>query len=331
MNSVGRKLRWGILSTARINRRFIPALRKSSRSELIACGGRDPERTGDFCVHWGIEEMEPGGASLLERPDIDVVYIPLPNSLHREWVIRAARAGKHILCEKPLGVNRVEAEAMAAAAAENGVVLLEAMAYRCHPQFLRLRELLRVGVVGKVRFTRSWFRFPLRVGDNIRWSPELGGGVLLDVGCYPVNFALAVAEELPERVSAVRHRGSTGVDILAAGWLEFPSGIVAQFDCAFILPYGVGAEVIGEEGVIRIVHPWQPDTDGKGSGLLRVAPDDSEVFIPTPVADPYLCEIQAMERAILDRIAPPYPVSESINNARVLEDLARVSDQELLL
>ncbi|MDP8237031.1 MAG: Gfo/Idh/MocA family oxidoreductase [Candidatus Erginobacter occultus] len=315
-------MRWGILSTARINRRFIPALRKSCRSELVACGGRDSERTRAFADCWEIGGAEPSCESVLARSDIDVVYIPLPNSLHREWAVRAARAGRHILCEKPLGVNRVEAEVMAAAAGENGVVLMEAMAYRCHPQFLRLRELLRAGAVGKVRLIRSWFRFSLPPGDNIRWLPELGGGVLLDVGCYPVNFALAVAGELPEAVSSTRRRGPTGVDILTAGRLEFPSGTVAQFDCSFVLPYGAGAEVIGEEGVIRIVHPWQPDTDGKGSGLIRVARDDSETAIPTTPADPYLCEIEAMEAAVLDGIPLPYPVSESLLNARVLESLA---------
>ncbi len=318
-----RKLRWGILSTARINRRFIPALKKSSRSELVAVGGRDPERTGSFACRWEAGDAEPSCGSVLERPDIDAVYIPLPNSLHREWGVRAARAGKHILCEKPLGVTATEAEEMAAAAAENGVVLMEAMAYRCHPQFLRLRELLREGGIGRVRLIRAWFRFTLPEEENIRWSPELGGGVLLDIGCYPVNFALAVAGEAPEKVSAVRRPGATGVDVLTAGRLEFPSGSVAQFDCSFILPYGTGAEVIGERGSIRIRHPWQPDTDGKGSGLVLITPDDRKVAIPIAPVDPYLCEIEAMERAVLDGVPPPYPIEESLLNARVLDALRR--------
>ncbi len=322
MNNKTRKLRWGILSTARINRRFIPALKKSSRSELVAVGGRDPGRTRDFARHWGIGEVEPTYQSVLDREDIGAVYIPLPNSLHKEWAVRAARAGKHIFCEKPLGASAAEAEEMAAAARENGVVLMEAMAYRCHPQFLRLIELLRAGAVGKVRLIRSWFRFTLSAGENIRWSPQLGGGALLDIGCYPVNFSLAVAGEAPESVSCVRRLGPTGVDILTAGRLEFPSGIVAQFDCSFVLPYGAAAEVIGEKGAIRIVHPWQPDTDGKGSGLIRVAPDDTETLIPTPPADPYLREIEAIERAVLDGLGSPYPVEESLLNARVLEALA---------
>ena len=322
MKGLGSKLRWGILSTARINRRFIPALKKAALSELVACGGRDPGRTCDFAARWGIGEAEPCCGSVLDRPDIDAVYIPLPNSLHREWAVRAARAGKHILCEKPLGLDGAEAEEMAAAARENGVVLMEAMAYRSHPQFLRLRELLREGAVGRVRLIRAWFRFTLPEGENIRWSPDLGGGVLLDVGCYPVNFALAVAGEAPESVSCVRRLGPTGVDVLTAGRLEFPSGTIAQFDCSFVLPYAVGAEVIGESGVIRIAHPWQPDTDGKGSGLVLVAPDDTETLLPTPAADPYLREIEAMERAVLHGIVPPYPVGESLLNARVLEALA---------
>jgi len=322
VNNSKRKLRWGILSTARINRRFIPALKRAARSELVACGGRDPERTCRFAASWGVGEAEPCCESVLDRSDIDAVYIPLPNSLHREWAVRAARAGKHILCEKPLGVSAAEAEEMAAAAAENGVVLMEAMAYRCHPQFFRLRELLREGAIGRIRLIRAWFRFTLPEGDNIRWSPQLGGGVLYDVGCYPVNFALAVAGEIPETVSCVRKSGPTGVDILTAGRLEFPSGTVAQFDCSFVLPYGVGAEVVGEGGVIRLHQPWQPDTDGKGSGLVLVAPDDSETLIATPPADPYLGEIEAIETVVLDGISPPYPVEESLATARVLEALA---------
>ncbi len=314
-------MRWGILSTARINRRFIPALRRACRSELVAVGGRDPARTEEFARRWGIGEFASSYEALLARPDIDVVYIPLPNSLHHPWVLAAARAGKHVLCEKPLGLSAAETGEMASAAAEKGVVLMEAMAYRFHPQFLRLQELLREGAIGRVRLIRAWFRFTLPEGENIRWAPELGGGVLLDVGCYPVNFALAVAGEQPERVSAVRKVGKRGVDVLTAARLEFPSGIVAQFDCSFVLPYGAGAEVIGEGGAIRIRHPWQPDTDGKSSGLVLIAPDDRETPIPTPRADPYLCEIEAMERAIFDRIPSPYPPEESVLNARILEDL----------
>jgi xylose dehydrogenase (NAD/NADP) len=325
LKASSQKLRWGILSTARINRRFIPALKRAARSEVIACGGRDPERTCNFADCWEIGEAEDSCQSVLGREDIDAVYIPLPNSLHREWTVRAAGAGKHVLCEKPLGVSAAEAKAMAVAARENGVVLMEAMAYRFHPQFLRLRELLREGVIGRVRLIRAWFRFTLPAGANIRWQGDLGGGVLFDVGCYPVNFSLAVAGEVPERVSCIRRPGKTGVDILTAGRLEFPSGIIAQFDCSFALPYGTGAEVIGERGAIRIRHPWQPDTDGKGSGLSLVAPDDRETFIPTPPADPYLCEIEVMERAILDRVPPPYPIEESLLNAQVLEALRQAA------
>ncbi len=317
------RLNWGILSTARINRRIIPPLRQAPRSELIAVAGRDRERTRDFARGWGIRKVFPSYQELLDCPLVNVVYIPLPNSLHREWVTRAVRAGKHVLCEKPLGLTAAEVEMMAAAAREAGVVLLEGMAYRMHPQFLRLQSLIREGLIGRVRLIRSWFRFTLCPGENIRWSKEMGGGVLLDVGCYPVSFCLAVAGSIPESVSCSQLIGETGVDILSSGQLIFPAGPFAQIDCAFTLPYGVGAEVIGEEGVLRVHNPWQPDIDGKSSGLIHLAPDDTETAISIPHQDPYLCEIEALEAAVLDGVSPPYPVAESEKTAAAIDALYR--------
>ncbi|MFH1039441.1 MAG: Gfo/Idh/MocA family oxidoreductase [PVC group bacterium] len=316
-------LHWGILSTARINRRIIPPLRRASRSEPVAVAGRDPDRTRDFAARWGIGEVFPSYRELLACPGIDAVYIPLPNSLHCEWVVRTARAGKHVLCEKPLSLTAAEAEKMASAARENGVVLLEAMAYRMHPQFLRLQSLIGEGMIGRIGLIRAWFRFTLPAGENFRWSKEMGGGVLRDVGCYPVNFCRAVAGSSPETVYCRQLIGPTGVDILSSGQLTFPGGLIAQIDCAFSLPFGVGAEVIGEKGVLRLPNPWQPDIDGKSGGLIHIAPDDTETSIPVPAADPYLCEIEAMESAVLDGVPPLYTVEESRENAAAIAALYR--------
>ncbi|HDL64055.1 MAG TPA: Gfo/Idh/MocA family oxidoreductase, partial [Proteobacteria bacterium] len=261
-------LRWGILSTARINRRIIPPIREDSRSELIGVGGRNQTRTGKFADRWKIDRRYASYEALLSDPEINTVYIPLPNSMHCEWVIRAAQAGKNILCEKPLGLSVEEIDQMVAAARENGVVLLEAMAYRMHPQYAGLRELLNNDLIGKIRLIRAQFSFTLPDGDgNIRWSKELGGGVLLDVGCYPISFARGVAGSLPVGVSASQVIGPTGVDVISASQLLFPGGLIAELDCSFVLPFGVRAEVVGERGVLRIPNPWQPDIDGKSSGL----------------------------------------------------------------
>jgi D-xylose 1-dehydrogenase (NADP+, D-xylono-1,5-lactone-forming) len=320
LNRIDHVLRWGIISTARINRRIIPPIRKSSRSELLAVSGRDPERTSKFAARWEIPGRFPSYEDLLSDPEINTVYIPLPNSMHCEWVIKAARAGKHILCEKPLGLSVEEVDRMILAARENGVVLMEAMAYRMHPQYGRLKELLNDDFIGKIRLIRAQFCFTLPDGNgNIRWSEELGGGVLRDVGCYPVSFARAVVGCLPIEVYGRRVKGSTGVDILSACQLLYPDGIIAELDCSFILPYGVGAEVVGERGALRIPNPWQPDIDGKSSGLIHIAPDDTETVISTSVVDPYLCEIEAMERAVLDGDEPDYSLKESRDNAEIIE------------
>ena len=312
------RLRWGILSTARINRRIVPLIKQSPRSELSAVAGRNPERTRRFASWWKIPRVLASYEKLLADPGITAVYIPLPNSLHCEWAVRAVRAGKHVLCEKPLGLSVAEVELMATEARENGVVLIEAMAYRFHPQYLRLHSLVREGLIGRVSLIRAWFRFSLLEGENIRWSEELGGGVLRDIGCYPVNFCRAIAGVKPLEVFARQEFGPAGVDHLSACQLYFPDNIIAQIDCAFSLPYGVGVEVVGEKGVLRVSNPWQPDIDGKSSGLVHLAPDDTETEITTPVVDPYLCEIEAMEAAVLDNIPPPYTLEESRENAEVI-------------
>ena len=319
-------LRWGIISTARINRRIIPPIKEASRSELLAVGGRDPERTRKFADRWEISRRFSSYDELLSDPEINTVYIPLPNSMHCEWVIRSARAGKHILCEKPLGLSPEEVDSMTASARENGVVLMEAMAYRMHPQYHRLEELLNDNIIGKVRLIRAQFCFTLPAGNgNIRWSEKLGGGVLRDVGCYPISFARAIASSPPVEVYGRQIKGPTGVDIISACQLLFPGGVIAELDCSFVLPFGTRAEVVGERGILRLPNPWQPDIDGKSSGLIHIAPDDTETLIPTRVVDPYLCEIDAMEKAVLDGESPDYSLVESRDNAEIISECYRLA------
>ena len=246
--------------------------------------------------------------------------------MHCEWVIRSARAGKHILCEKPLGLSPEEVDSMTASARENGVVLMEAMAYRMHPQYHRLEELLNDNIIGKVRLIRAQFCFTLPAGNgNIRWSEKLGGGVLRDVGCYPISFARAIASSPPVEVYGRQIKGPTGVDIISACQLLFPGGVIAELDCSFVLPFGTRAEVVGERGILRLPNPWQPDIDGKSSGLIHIAPDDTETLIPTRVVDPYLCEIEAMEKAVLDGELPDYSLAESRDNAAIISECYRLA------
>lgn len=319
VNRKEKKLRWGIISTARINRRIIPCLKNSSRSMLLAVAGRNPERTRRFANRWGVPRVASSYDDILSDPDIDVVYIPLPNSMHCEWVVRSARAGKHILCEKPLGLSPGEVDEMTRSAEENKVVLLEAMAYLMHPQYERLKELIKSNLIGRPRLIRAHYCFTLPDGDgNIRWSGRLGGGVLWDVGCYPVSFSRGLSGCLPTDIWARQIKGPTGVDIISACQLFFPGGLIAEIDCSFVLPYGVGAEVVGEMGALRLPNPWQPDVDGKSSGLIHITPDDTESLISTPVVNPYRCEIEAMENAVLIGELPSYSPAESRDNVDII-------------
>ena len=320
------QLNWGILSTARINRRVIPALRASPRSKLLGVASRSPARARRFAARWEIPRVYNTYQSLLEADDIDAVYIPLPNSRHGLWARRAARRGKHVLCEKPLTVSVKEAEAILRAARENHVVIMEALVYPFHPQFLKLRELLRRGLIGKLRLIQACYSFTLPPErKNVRWEKKLGGGALWDVGYYPVSFVRAIAGSEPEKICAESEIGPTGVETFLTAQMAFPSGLVAQIDTSFVLPYRVGARVIGEKGQIIIPNPWQPDVDGKKSGLIHIHPDDHEDLIVTEVVDPYLCEIRAMERAVRDGEKPLYPLEESLRNVRLTASLLRLT------
>jgi predicted dehydrogenase len=319
-----RTLGWGILSTARISRRVIPAINSAGRSRVVAVASRDEKRAKDFAARWEIPRAYPSYEALLESKEISAVYIPLPNSLHGEWAVKAAEAGKHLLVEKPLALSTPEADRIIAAAEKNRVKILEAYAYRAHPQFLKLLELVGKGAVGSVKLVRARYCFTLGAGEtNIRWNKELGGGALWDVGGYPVSFARAVVGEAPVAAFASLAGGKSGVDVLGAGQLRFPSGALAQLEFGYCLSYGVGAEVVGDKGTLVLHNPWQPDVDGKRNGLLFVSPDDKATPIDFPPVDPYLCEAKALEGAVLDGHPLPWTLAESRDNIAAIVALHR--------
>lgn len=319
-----RTLGWGILSTARISRRVIPAINSAGRSRVVAVASRDGKRGKDFADRWEIPQAFPSYEALLQSPEVGAVYIPLPNTLHCEWAVKAAEAGKHVLLEKPLALSTAEADRIIAAAADNRVKILEAFAYRAHPQFLKLRALVEKGAIGQVKLVRARYCFTLGAGEsNIRWKKDLGGGALWDVGCYPVSFARAVVGEAPTTAFASLVDGKTGVDVLGAGQLRFPSGALAQIESGYCLSYGVGAEVVGDAGTLALPNPWQPDVDGKRNGLLFISPDDKAIPLDFPPVDPYLCEVNALEGAVLDGRPLPWTLAESRDNVAALIALHR--------
>ena len=303
-------LRWGLLSTARINRRLIPAIRAAERAELVGVASRSPERAEAYAAEWGIPRVYGGYQSLLDDREVDAIYISLPNSLHAEWTVRAAEAGKHVLCEKPLAVNVAECDQILAAAESAGVVVVEAVMYLHHPLLQEARRLVEEGAVGRVTLVRGALSFLLDRPDDVRWKPELGGGALWDVGSYPVSFIRRISGE-PEQVFGWQRLAESGVDETFAGLLRYESGALGVFDCGFRTPWRSEAQVFGTEGRLTIVEPY---TIGAESRIL-LRRESGEEEITVREIDAYQCEVDALTAAVLD--GAPLPVSLSSSGANV--------------
>ena len=251
MSASTQPLRIGILGAANIARYLINGARGSPKVRVDAIASRNEDRGKAFAAEMGVPRVVATYQALLADPAIDAVYNPLPNNLHAEWTIRAADAGKHVLCEKPLAATAAEARAMFDAARRNGVYVVEAYPYRAQPQTIRLRELLREGAIGRPRLVHASFGFPISDPSNIRLKPELAGGSLMDAGSYPVSLARMIAGERPLRVHAFAQMAETGVDRTVVASIEFPSGLFAQISCSFASARERKAYIIGDAGLIE--------------------------------------------------------------------------------
>jgi predicted dehydrogenase len=314
-------LRWGILGTARINRALVPPLLESPRNMLAAIASRELARAREAAKQWDVPQAYGSYDDLISDPGIDVVYIPLPNDLHAEWTVRAARAGKLVLCEKPLTISMAGIDRITAAAHAAGVVVAEAFMYRHHPQTLKVRDLIREGALGKVALVRGAFTFTLTRPNDVRLQPSQGGGSLWDVGCYPVSFARFALDEEPHEAFGWQVTGSTGIDETFAGQLRFPSGALAQFDCGVRAPVRTEIEVVGSEGTLRVPRPFKP---GAGETLLLTRGETVET-VTVPGQELYLGEVEDMADAIL--LGRPSRVSlvESRGNCAALLALLQSS------
>jgi predicted dehydrogenase len=264
------KLSWGVLGCANFARkRTIPALLETPSAHLAGVASRGAERAAEFRAQFGLERAYASYEALLGDPGVQAVYIPLPNGLHADWTIRAVEAGKHVVCEKPFAADAAEARRVAEAAARSGRRVMEAFMWRFHPQHLRARALVDSGAIGTVQLVRGAFSFPLDRGPNVRWRPELAGGSLMDLGCYPISAARFYLGREPLSAWA---RGEIdaefGVDRRVAGCLEFPGGR-ALFDCAFDLPFRPDLEIVGERGTLHFPRAWQPERDAAAGQPLR--------------------------------------------------------------
>ena len=307
-------LRWGLLSTAHINRRLIPAIRAAGRSDLVAVASRDLGRAEAYATEWEIPRALGSYERMLDDPDIDAVYVSLPNSLHAQWTIRAAEAGKHVLCEKPLALNVEECDQIIDAAETAGVVVAEAVLYLHHPLLHKAQQMVKEGTLGQITLVRGAFSFFLDRLDDVRWQPELGGGSLWDVGSYPVSFIRWIAGE-PEEVFGWQTLASSGVDATFTGLLRYGNGVLGLFDSGFRQQFRVQAEVTGTEGTLIIERPFLA-----GSRLLLQQGSEKEE-IKVPEADAYQCEVESIEAAVLDGQPLPVPLDNSRANVATLTAL----------
>jgi predicted dehydrogenase len=289
------KLRIGILGAAKIARQFVAATRASTKVEMATVAARDVERARSFAAETGVPAVHTTYEALLADPSIDAIYNPLPNNLHAEWTIKAADAGKHVLCEKPLAATGAEARAIFDAAKRNGVYVVEGYPYRAQPQTARLRELLATNTVGPLQLVHASFGFPLSDAANIRMSPALAGGALMDAGSYPVSFVRMVAGERPRRAHAIARWADTRVDRALVGSLEFASGLLAQVSCSFATARHRRAFIVGDAGTIET--NYYNDTSAALPPMLLVrrgvGNDVPVESVAAPTASGFLSEADA--------------------------------------
>ena len=311
-------VRWGIVSTADINRKVIPGAKASPKVDLVAVASRTQEGADQYASWWEIPRAYGSYEALLADPEIEAVYISLPNTLHCEWSIRAVQAGKHVLCEKPLSRHPDQVAAAFEAAEHAGRLLSEAFMWRHNPQTAKLEELVGEGAIGELRLVRSTFSYSLYDEENIRLRPDVEGGALMDVGCYNVSGSRFLAGE-PERVWAEAWYGPTGTDWVFTATMRFPDDVIATFDCGTALQNRDELEAIGSEGSLFLDDPWhcvvpgiELRRDGKATERIEIEPQDS-----------YRLELENVSDAIRGEAELLLARNDATAQTRVLEALHR--------
>lgn len=328
-----RPLNWGLLSTARINRALIKPLRASKRTRLLGAASRSQSSADAYAREWMIPRAYGSYEALLADPEIDVVYNPLPNHLHAEWTIKALRAGKHVLCEKPLALSLAEVDAMIAASRETGKVLAEAFMYRHHPQTLKVKELVDGGALGKLQLIKGAFTFTLNREGNFRNVKEMGGGSIWDVGCYPISYARMIVGKEPVEVFGAQIEGAAqsggssseayrdpqskgpgGSDVSFFGEMQFADGVHAQFDSGFQSPFRSHIEIVGSEASLSVPIPFKP---GLKNEIFLHRGEETET-IRIKGQELYLGEVDDMCDAILLGKPPRISLEDSRGNVAAI-------------
>jgi predicted dehydrogenase len=327
---MSRRIRWGILSTAKIAEgHVVPAIQASRNGEVTAVASRSLDSAQAFASRTGIPTAYGSYEELIADPGIDAIYNPLPNGLHGPWSIRCAEGGKPVLCEKPLAGSAAEAQQMADAFASRGLLLAEAFMYRFHPQIETTKQMLASGAVGSIHSVQSAFSFSIRSEDNVRLNRDLVGGALLDVGCYCVNVSRYLIGEEPVEARAIAEIGArSGVDERLAGLLRFPGGALAHFDCSVRTHFAQTVEVRGDRGRIfleRAFVPFRPDPEAgviirwwkSTPGIEKHEYEEIEVGKPNQ----YTLMAEDFADALLLNRPPRFPIEDAIAQARALDML----------
>ena len=301
-----------LLSTARINAKLVQGARAAAGVEVVAVGSRDAARAQEHARELGVARAHDSYEAVLEDPEVDAVYVPLPNALHVDWSIRALEAGKHVLCEKPMSRRPEEVERAFDVAERAGRVLVEGFMWRHHPQARRLREL--AAELGELRLVRGAFSFPLDRAGDVRLAADLDGGALMDVGCYCVSAARLLLGE-PEAATA--HSVGAAVDMRMVGALRFPGGALAHFDCGFDLPFRDELEVVGADGALFLDDPWH----SRAPAIEVRRQDGSVEREEVEDADPYGCQLEDFARACAGEAEPEFGRADAVGQARAIAAL----------
>ena len=319
-------IRWGILSTAKIGTtKVIPAIQRAANSKVIAIASRDISNAEEVASALGIPDHYGSYEDLLAADNLDAIYIPLPNHLHAEWTKAAARAGKHVLCEKPMALSSVEAQTMVDVCAAEGVKFMEAFMYRLHPSWIKVRELVQAEAIGELRAIQSRFSYFNDDPDNIRNIAAYGGGALMDIGCYQINVARMLFGGEPTRVFGSVHRDPRfGVDVLTTAVLEFGEA-QASFVCSTQLEPDQRVHILGTKGRIDVDIPFNipPDRETQvrvtQGGDPPVDPDT--LTLTFPASDQYTAQAELFAAAILNDTEVPTPPQDGVANLRVIEEI----------
>jgi predicted dehydrogenase len=327
MTASPKKVKWGVLGVASIaTRKVIPGMQKGAWSEIAAIASRDPERAGRAASELGIPKAYGSYEQLLDDPELEAVYNPLPNHLHVPWSIEAARRGKHVLCEKPIALNASQTEELIGARDRSGVKIGEAFMVKTHPQWLRVRELARGGAIGRLKSITTIFSYYNRDPGNVRHRAEWGGGGLLDIGSYPITLSRWLFGEEPERVTgALELDPDFGTDRLASGIMEFRAGH-SVFTCGTQTNYYQRMELLGTEGRLAVEIPFNAPNDRPT--YVTVA-DGMTVYggkvrvEEIPVCDQYTVQGDAFSRAIRDDAEVPVPLEDALGNMKAIDAIFR--------